>query len=168
MFCPFPFTGQRMAMLEMKVVASRLLRRFRFAYDAAAHGPAKPCQDLVLKPKHGMPLLITPCLRDAWHAPTCSFISFFSLSHLYVYVDIIQVHSFKTRGDGTNITVFLFLRAVSYASSREHIEVNHSSGAWSLWWASRENAIHNCCDRPCLFGLLFPWNCLALGPPNSE
>jgi len=54
------FSGQRFAMLEEKVIMSGLLRRFRFTYDAAKHGPAIPCADLVLKPKHGMPLIITP------------------------------------------------------------------------------------------------------------
>lgn len=52
--------GQRFAMLEEKVIMSGLLRRFRFTYDTVKHGPAIPCADLVLKPKHGMPLIITP------------------------------------------------------------------------------------------------------------
>ena len=47
-------------MLEEKVIMSGLLRRFRFTYDTVKHGPAIPCADLVLKPKHGMPLIITP------------------------------------------------------------------------------------------------------------
>lgn len=54
------FLGQRFAMLEEKVIMSGLLRRFRFTYDMDKHGPAIPCADLVLKPKHGMPLIITP------------------------------------------------------------------------------------------------------------
>ena len=49
-----------MAMLEMKLLGAWLLRRFRFVYDSARRGPAEPCQDLVLKPRNGMPLLITP------------------------------------------------------------------------------------------------------------
>lgn len=56
----FIFSGQRFAMLEEKVIMSSLLRRFRFSYDTAKHGPAIPCADLVLKPKNGMPLIITP------------------------------------------------------------------------------------------------------------
>ena len=53
------FLGQRFAMLEEKVVLSCLLRRFRFRYDMDANGPAEPCVELVLKPKNGMPLIIS-------------------------------------------------------------------------------------------------------------
>uniref|UniRef100_A0A0N8BX03 Cytochrome p450 n=1 Tax=Daphnia magna TaxID=35525 RepID=A0A0N8BX03_9CRUS len=52
--------GQRFALFEEKVILSTLLRRFRFVYDTAKHGPAKPCADLILKPHHGMPMIITP------------------------------------------------------------------------------------------------------------
>lgn len=45
-------------MLEEKVLASTLLRRFRFSYDSAKHGPPKANPELVLRPKHGMPLNI--------------------------------------------------------------------------------------------------------------
>ena len=51
--------GQRFALLEEKVVLSTLLRRFRLTYDTAKHGPAKASAELILKPKHGMPLIIS-------------------------------------------------------------------------------------------------------------
>lgn len=53
-------SGQRFAMFEEKVVLSSLLRRYRVTYNMAKHGPPKPCADLVLKPHHGMPLILTP------------------------------------------------------------------------------------------------------------
>lgn len=56
--------GQRFAMYEEKVIFSTLLRRFRFTYDTAKHGPALPCADMLLKPHHEMPLKITPLVRD--------------------------------------------------------------------------------------------------------
>jgi len=55
-----PFSGQRFALLEMKVILSTLLRRFKFRYDMKKHGPALPCNELVLKPKRGMPLNVSP------------------------------------------------------------------------------------------------------------
>ncbi|KAI9562774.1 hypothetical protein GHT06_010229 [Daphnia sinensis] len=48
--------GQRFAMFEEKVLASAILRRFRVSYDFAKHGPSKGNAELVLRPKHGMPL----------------------------------------------------------------------------------------------------------------
>ncbi len=51
--------GQRFALFEEKVLMSSLLRRFRFTYNTAKHGPAKPSADLVLKPHHGMPMIVT-------------------------------------------------------------------------------------------------------------
>lgn len=63
--CNFFFClGQRFAMYEEKVIFSTLLRRFRFTYDTAKHGPALPCADMLLKPHHEMPLKITPLVRD--------------------------------------------------------------------------------------------------------
>nr|CAH0104471.1 unnamed protein product [Daphnia galeata] len=56
--------GQRFALFEEKVIMSTLLRRFRFTYDTAKHGPAKPSADLVLKPHHGMPMILTPLVND--------------------------------------------------------------------------------------------------------
>ena len=57
---PILLLGQRFALLEEKVVLSSLLRRFRFTYDMAKHGPAKPCTELILKPSSGlMPLLVS-------------------------------------------------------------------------------------------------------------
>ncbi len=53
-------SGQRFALFEEKVIMSTLLRRFRFTYNTAKHGPAKPSADLVLKPHHGMPMIVTP------------------------------------------------------------------------------------------------------------
>ena len=52
--------GQKFANLEEKVVLSYLLRQFRFSYDLAKHGSAKPCSDLVLKPprEHGIRLIV--------------------------------------------------------------------------------------------------------------
>lgn len=55
--------GQRFAMLEEKVLASTLLRRFQFAYDSVKHGPPKANAELVLRPKYGMPLKITSCFQ---------------------------------------------------------------------------------------------------------
>ena len=51
-------TGQRFALYEEKVVACHLLRRFRFSYDPA-RPPVAVSADLVLKPKGGLPLLLT-------------------------------------------------------------------------------------------------------------
>lgn len=48
--------GQRFAMFEEKVLASALLRRFKISYNLAKHGPSKANAELVLRPKHGMPL----------------------------------------------------------------------------------------------------------------
>jgi cytochrome P450 len=56
--------GQRFALFEEKVIMSTLLRRFRFTYDTATHGPAKPSADLVLKPHHGMPMILTALADD--------------------------------------------------------------------------------------------------------
>lgn len=50
-------------MFEEKVLASTLLRRFRFSYDMAKHGLPKANAELVLRPKHGMPLNLEPFLR---------------------------------------------------------------------------------------------------------
>ncbi|XP_046636789.1 cytochrome P450 4C1-like isoform X1 [Daphnia pulicaria] len=55
--------GQRFAMFEEKVLASSLLRRFKFSYDIAKHGPPKANADLVLKPRDGMPLQIASYLQ---------------------------------------------------------------------------------------------------------
>ena len=52
--------GQKFALLEEKVVISSLLRRFRFTYDLAKHGPAIPSPEIILKPMNGMPLIIEP------------------------------------------------------------------------------------------------------------
>lgn len=43
-------------MFEEKVLASALLRRFKISYNLAKHGPSKANAELVLRPKHGMPL----------------------------------------------------------------------------------------------------------------
>lgn len=69
-------SGQRFALFEEKVVLSTLLRRFRFTYNMEKYGPAKPCADLILKPNHGMPLLITP----VWFLWYISYITSLSLS----------------------------------------------------------------------------------------
>ena len=58
--------GQRFALFEEKVIMSTLLRRFRFTYDTVKHGPAKPSADLVLKPHHGMPMVVTPLAHDKY------------------------------------------------------------------------------------------------------
>ncbi len=50
-------------MFEEKVLASSLLRRFRFSYDVAKYGPPRANADLVLKPRDGMPLQIAPYLQ---------------------------------------------------------------------------------------------------------
>ena len=63
LFC-LTLLGQRFALFEEKVIMSTLLRRFRFTYDTAKHGPAKPSADLVLKPHHGMPMIVTPLVND--------------------------------------------------------------------------------------------------------
>ena len=56
----FVYLGQRFALLEEKVVLSNLLRRFRFTYDSAKYGPARPCAELILKPTDGrMPLIVS-------------------------------------------------------------------------------------------------------------
>ena len=52
-------TGQRFAMFEEKVLASTLLRQFHFAYDSVKHGQPNANPELVLRPKHGMPLKIS-------------------------------------------------------------------------------------------------------------
>ena len=51
--------GQRFAMFEEKVLASTLLRQFQFAYDSVKHGQPNANPELVLRPKHGMPLKIS-------------------------------------------------------------------------------------------------------------
>jgi len=56
--------GQRFAFLELKVILSSLLRRFHFTYDMEKHGPSIPSPELILKPKHGMPLKITQRLSS--------------------------------------------------------------------------------------------------------
>nr|QST15013.1 CYP4AN-like protein [Diaphanosoma celebensis] len=50
--------GQRFALYEEKVVACCLLRKFRLGYDPA-RPPVPVAADLVLKPKGGMPLILT-------------------------------------------------------------------------------------------------------------
>jgi cytochrome P450 len=64
LFCLTLFIGQRFALFEEKVIMSTLLRRFRFTYDTDKHGPAKPSADLVLKPHHGMPMILTPLVDN--------------------------------------------------------------------------------------------------------
>ena len=59
----FYCAGQRFAMLEEKVLASTLLRKFQFAYDSVKHGQPNANAELVLRPKHGMPLKIAECNR---------------------------------------------------------------------------------------------------------
>jgi len=46
-------------MLEMKVILSSLLRKFSFDYSGN-RGPVQLVNKLVLKPAHGMHLIITP------------------------------------------------------------------------------------------------------------
>ncbi|XP_046449677.1 LOW QUALITY PROTEIN: cytochrome P450 4C1-like [Daphnia pulex] len=55
--------GQRFAMFEEKVLASSLLRRFKFSYDIAKHGPPRANAELVLRPRDGMPLKLVSCPR---------------------------------------------------------------------------------------------------------
>ena len=50
-------------MLEEKVLASTLMRKFQFAYDSVKHGQPNANAELVLRPKHGMPLKIAECNR---------------------------------------------------------------------------------------------------------
>ncbi|XP_045033385.1 cytochrome P450 4C1 [Daphnia magna] len=54
--------GQRFAMFEEKVLASSMLRRFRFSYDMAKHGSPRANAELVLRPKKGMQLMLA-CSR---------------------------------------------------------------------------------------------------------
>ncbi len=50
-------------MFEEKVLASSLLRRFKFFYDIAKHGPPRANAELVLRPRDGMPLKLVTCPR---------------------------------------------------------------------------------------------------------
>jgi len=53
------FTGQRFAMIEMKVLLSWLLRRFKFSVSPLHTAPV-PSFQVVLKPMQGIHLVVTP------------------------------------------------------------------------------------------------------------
>lgn len=46
-------------MLEIKVVLANLLRRFRFSVADPTQPMLVPSSEVVLKPKHGVPLIVS-------------------------------------------------------------------------------------------------------------
>ena len=55
----FGLAGQKYGMLEVKVILSTLIRHFRFSVTEESKRIVIPCNEIVLKPKTTMPLVIT-------------------------------------------------------------------------------------------------------------
>ena len=50
--------GQKYGVLEVRIVLSSLIRRFRFSIREEAKKLVLPCNEIVLKPKSTMPLVV--------------------------------------------------------------------------------------------------------------
>lgn len=62
LFCALdiiPPTGQKYGLLEIKIVLANLLRRFRFSVADPSKPMLIPSSEVVLKPKHGVPLIVS-------------------------------------------------------------------------------------------------------------
>lgn len=104
--CSSP-TGQRFAMFEEKVLASTLLRRFQFTYDSEKHGHPKANNELVLRPKHGMPLTIKHLL------PWRQFISY---SWVYELAKTLEVSSYQISLLTTNLPSAKILKFINISA----------------------------------------------------
>jgi cytochrome P450 family 4 len=51
--------GQKYGILEIKIVLANLMRQFRFAVADASQPMLTPSSEVVLKPKHGVPLIVS-------------------------------------------------------------------------------------------------------------
>ena len=60
------FSGQKYGILEIKVVLANLLRRFRFSVKDASTPMLIPSSEVVLKPKKGVPLILSKREIIAW------------------------------------------------------------------------------------------------------
>ena len=52
-------TGQKYGLLEIKIVLANLLRQFRFSVADPSKPMLVPSSEVVLKPKNGVPLIVT-------------------------------------------------------------------------------------------------------------
>jgi len=60
--CFYPYwniAGQKYGMLEIKVVLANLMRRFQFSVSDPSAPLIVPSSEVVLKPKHGIPLILS-------------------------------------------------------------------------------------------------------------
>lgn len=55
----FLFSGQKYGILETKIVLANLMRRFRFSVADSSQPMIIPSSEIVLKPKHGVPLIVS-------------------------------------------------------------------------------------------------------------
>ena len=60
------FSGQKYGILEIKVVLANLLRRFQFSVKDASTPMLIPSSEVVLKPKKGVPLILSKREIIAW------------------------------------------------------------------------------------------------------
>lgn len=58
--------GQKYGMLEIKVVLANLMRRFRFSVSDPSAPLIVPSSEVVLKPKHGIPLILSKRSFGEW------------------------------------------------------------------------------------------------------
>ena len=52
-------TGQKYGILEIKIVLANLMRQFQFTVADASQPMLIPSSEVVLKPKHGVPLIVS-------------------------------------------------------------------------------------------------------------
>ncbi len=59
MLIQFGCIGQKYGILEIKIVLANLMRQFRFAVADASQPMLTPSSEVVLKPKHGVSLIVS-------------------------------------------------------------------------------------------------------------
>lgn len=83
----FLFSGQKYGILETKIVLANLMRRFRFSVADSSQPMIIPSSEIVLKPKHGVPLIVSKRLIVNWFVQN-SYLR--SMSFLLPYTFITQ------------------------------------------------------------------------------